>query len=359
MASIPGRLAFAERIAAKFSPKIASLFGVSRFSTTGFSVGNLAVGHAADSTKGGGTVFDRDFILNSSKADFRGNIIHELTHVAGVGDGTSATRAENLADYARYSLNPHEAAGWTPNAAVQKIAENRGTVAGNSNNTGTGGGTNHNTTTQNNSRTPSGQTGGVPSPADPSSYGAYAATVAGAQMQLAAAAALRKSQIGVARGQYGLDMNAATNLRPTETVQAEAAALANGGIGSSVDLQNRATAVTDSATAQEQALAARNASISGSRVGYMGALGEYSTTTASAAAQLANAQAMANAERFKQDQFDTVLQKLSDLRKRLNRNRTRDLGSPYGANPGPPNPSTYGGPLAGVTGGITRGVGGL
>ena len=178
----------------------------------------------------------------------------------------------------------------------------------------------------------------VPSPADPSTYGGYAATVMGLQQQLAAAMALAKSGIGQAKAQFIMDKNAAQTGLVNDTTAAESGAIANGVIGGSGDLAQRAAAVDTAAAARQAALAQRTSTVAGIRGQQISAVGSYYTGLGSAQATLANQQAMQNIARFQNDSFDTMNANFNAfrdalLRRLANRGRTRDIPNYYGVLP--------------------------
>lgn len=202
-------------------------------------------------------------------------------------------------------------------------------MAGNSNDTGT-----RIRNTLINARSKETQVGGDPGAlgvADPGSYGAYAASVMGAQTQLAGALALSRAGIGGAKAQFMLDAEQAKQLRVSETAGAVNTALDRGIVNSSVDLANRAGAITDSVAARQQALVTRNQTIAQLRGQNIQALGAYYGTLGEASFSLQNSEALAAIERYKQGLYDSYYGSAQKLR---NRGRTRDLGLPGGNGPG-------------------------
>lgn len=90
-------------------------------------MGNLAKGTAGQASYGGGITFDKQFLRTADRKDFRGALIHELTHTQDknyLGD-----KAETRADLARFMLNPKETADWKPSADVRAMARDRGDMA--------------------------------------------------------------------------------------------------------------------------------------------------------------------------------------------------------------------------------------
>ena len=183
-----------------------------------------------------------------------------------------------------------------------------------------------------------GATAGTPSPADPSTYGGYAAQVMGLQQQLAGAMALAKSGIGAARGQFMLDAQAARTARIQGVTGAESDAGARGIIGSSGDLAARGAAVAAAGALRQQAVSTRNNAIAGVRTGQIQAVGQFYTGLGAAQSSLANQQAMQNIARYQADAFDVYNQNFSDLQKSIlarlnNRGRIRDIAPGYGVPP--------------------------
>lgn len=130
------RVELAQHLVEKYGPKVSNLFGLQYQAPTSIGVGQMTSrGAAAQSQYGGGITFDSQFLKTASRQDFRGALIHELTHVEGAGYGKDK-RAEVLADYARYTLNPKEDPNWSPSTAVLAVAKKRGDVSGPNNGDG-------------------------------------------------------------------------------------------------------------------------------------------------------------------------------------------------------------------------------
>ena len=338
------RLAFGQRVLRRYGNDITDLVGGKLGGVT-FQWGqNMDAGNPAY-TQGQAITLNRDWFRQASRRDARGALIHELTHAArgpraasAPGQAWAAGKEEQIADAVRFSLNGR--AGINPDtlAAAKRIATNRGWTGGNvagpgSNNAGRGSGAGSNKNTlfnQYSKRTPYGANP-TPAPLDPNSYGAYASQVMGLQQQLAAAQALARAGIGTAKSTFIQERDAARALRVNETVSAENAALDRNLVGSSIDMQGRATAITDSAAAKQAALAKRNAAIAAARGDQVAAVGQFYTGLGSAQADLANQQAMANIQRFQNDQFDVYQTNFDALRQAVlrqlnNRGRKRDVG---------------------------------
>lgn len=66
---------------------------------------------------------DRKFFRTGDRRDVRGALIHEIAHALGA-------QSEDQADYARYMLNPKEAAYWEPSEGVLKMANAQGGQSG-------------------------------------------------------------------------------------------------------------------------------------------------------------------------------------------------------------------------------------
>lgn len=116
------RLATLRKWSSRFGPQIAELFGTSAPKAT------IGLGSTDDNnpayTTGSDVFFDPAYLKRTSRADLRGALIHELTHVAGVKADTG--RVETAADYARYTLNPRENPDWKPSEDVLAMAARRG-----------------------------------------------------------------------------------------------------------------------------------------------------------------------------------------------------------------------------------------
>ena len=324
------RLKYVNRLSGRFAPQVATLFGLGNTAApTTLTLEQLSGGAAAAAVKGGGIAFDPNYLRTASKADIRGAVIHELTHVAGVGDGKSSARVEALADYARLSLNRGNPE-WQASDEAKAIYEKRGDMAGpGSNNTGNVNSNKNTLLNQYSKATPSGSNP-QPAPLDPNSYGAYASQVMGLQQQLAAAMALSRAGISSARGEAMVARQDIRAGRIQGTADAEAAALANGVVGSSADLANRAGVVASAGAEREAVGAAKRLAIAEQRGNQVAATGQFYTGLGAAQSDLANAQAQANILRYQQDLFDTQQTDFAALRaailKRLrSRGRARDV----------------------------------
>jgi hypothetical protein len=339
-------LELVQQLAARYGPQIDSLLkqATSRsltFSAENNTNGDLATGNADT----GEIAFDKKFLRNASLADLRGALIHETTHAYGAAYG-KGQRAETLADYARYKLNPTETAGWSPSAAVLRYDANHPNQGDNMAGPGsnrTGDGSNKNTVINDKSKapkpglnyTPYGQNA-TPSPADPSTYGGYAAQVMGLQQRLAAAMAAKRTSISGAQAQYMMAKQAAAQQQVAGVTAAESNALQRGILGSSADLGGRAAAVTDAATARQSAFVEKNLAVAQAQTGAVGAVGEFYSGLGQAQFDVANAQANIAAQRYQNDQFDVLNQNYAALQAQwqaflTKRGRARDSvpPSPY------------------------------
>ncbi len=327
----------AERLLRKLAPQVADYWG----NKTSAEFGGTSVvldrqqGSYAYSNKGSGQVaIDPTWLAGATRGDVRGMLVHELTHMYGVGDGKSSKRVENLADSARANLNSRYETGWTPNAQAARIAERRNMAGPGSNEMGT---RQRNTLTNLRSKRP--MSGGQPVPTDPGTYGGAAAQIMGLQQQLAAAQALAKTQVGNARADMRNVRIAAGQQRIADTAGAEEAATAAGIVGSSSDLQGRAAAITTQQQTIQEGLAQRQQAIAAARLGQVTAIGNYYTGVGQVQAEVANQEYMHNIQRYQNDLLATQTSNFNDLRaailRRLaNRGRARDQATPYTRAPG-------------------------
>lgn len=242
---VSNRLGLAQRLATKFGPKIANLLGLESAMPTSITAGQLRPGEMANSVYGGGITFDKDFLKNTSRQDFRGALIHEMTHVEGGAYGHDA-RAETMADYARYALNPRENPEWHPSAAVLAMAEKRGDVGQpNGPRAGHTTGRNRNSLVNNASH---GAQVGVPvvSPSSALSYGQQIADATQAKYAVLANIAQSKAAL---RSDWRTGMADVKLARKEGQVAAEGDALGRGIVGSSSDLASRSSVDSQSARA--------------------------------------------------------------------------------------------------------------
>lgn len=182
----------------------------------------------------------------------------------------------------------------------------------------TGAGSNKNTLLNKYSKTtPYGATSGTPSPADPATYGGYAATIMGLQQRLAAAQALAQQTVGQAKADFGLAKQAAKVYRVEGTAAAEGDALNRGIVGGSTDLGARSAVIAETAAQRQAALAAKRSTVAGARLDQLSAVGDYYTGMGAAQADLANTQAMQNIQRYQADAFDTMSTNFNKFRQAL------------------------------------------
>lgn len=323
----------------QYGRKLAGMVGGGQhIRSAGISFGDTAAltgdeGAVGAGVFGGDITVDRTWWKGANRKDRLGFLAHELTHVAGAGQGKSEERVENLADAARYALIGNRG-GWTASSTHEKIADRKGwaNMAGpGSNNVGNVNSNKNTLLNQYSKRTPGAGSSATPAPADPNSYGAFASTVMGLQQQLAAAQALARAGIGSARSQAMIDRQAAQVARVEGVTGAEADAVSRGVVGGSADLAARGSAVAAAAAMRQQAMATKHAAIAEARGNQMAAVGDFYTGMGAAQADLANTQAMQNIQRFQSDAFDTMQTNFTALQKAMlrrlrSRGRARDIG---------------------------------
>lgn len=176
----------------------------------------------------------------------------------------------------------------------------------------------------------------------------YATTVAGLQQQYAAAQALQQMQIASAKGDFIEARGAAKEEAIAGMASTVNHALDTGTLGASFDLSARGAVRADQTQAVQAALAAKQESIAGARLQGTAALGTFYQGLGEVQTGRANAEAMAQIEAFKNDQFDTLQQNFKAMQRavlaKLNKNRNRDKPAQG------PVPSGTPGPGVGVNG---------
>lgn len=298
------RLQLAEQLATKYAPQIGKLFGLQTTLPTSIGISSLN-GDAAQASYNGGVTFDRKFLRTTSRKDFKGALIHELTHVAGAGYGTD--RAETLADAAREVLGPNDP-NWSPSAAAAKAAERLGmTYKAPGPTPGRHPGQRRrNTGTQDQSKVAMGVLG-------PSAQAGYAQQALALQQSYTAALAGIKASGASTRAEA---KSARADIRANRiggTVAAEADALARGGVGSSADMVARAGVVAEAGTATADVIAARNSQLAQLKIQGMQANADYQLGLGSLATDKAAAEAELAAQRLQNDMFNTQQASYDDL----------------------------------------------
>lgn len=305
----------AQQILRQYLPEVAQLFGVRNPGQISIQVGNLPPKLAAEASFQEGIItLDQDFLESASRPDIRGAIIHEATHAIGVGHGKPDKRVEDLADYARYVLNPKDRPDWEPSEGVLRIAERRDDMlkpqtggSGTRNNgprTGRGydGRRARNTFTNAQSKTP------VAPLLSPGQTAGYAQQLAALQSQYTTQRSGIKAQGGAVNAEV---KSAYADIRANQIAsmaEAESAAIANGVVGSSADLGARAGVDIAAGASRADAKAARNNAMMQLRLAQMQAQTDYQSGIAGVAIDKATAQAELANQQFMQDQFDALAQ---------------------------------------------------
>lgn len=300
MATIKSRLGLLNQMAVKFGPQVASLFNQPYFAPTDIRVDSTPEGGAASGAYHGDIVFDREWLKNANRKDIRGALIHEITHVQGLGatEGYGARGEETYADLARAALNPHEVKGWSPTQTVLDLAEKKGIDVGAYDNNGPKAGKGNR---QRNALT-NGRGGAVPPPpVSPGQAVDYAGQTANATQTLYAKLAALQAQAGVVKSQFKMDRVAVRQQRVAGQVAAEADASARGGLGSSADLTARAGVDAAASSGLQQALQTKIQGILGIKTERIGAANDYYTQLYQIQAQKAAAQMQAAQDAFLND----------------------------------------------------------
>lgn len=257
------RTRLAERFINRYSGRVQRFWGdqaVANPSGWGANVDQLK-NASASADAGSGTInFDRNFLLDSSKRDLRGAVIHELTHAFGVGSQGNGNAVETKADYARYMLNPAEAGYWNPSQAVLAMADKLGgTPVSAGPNGGPPVGNNRrdrNTVVNNASHGATGQ--GYQAPVSSASAVQYGNDLAAARYQYLAQLAALRMQKPLIRQDYRQGMLNARQAGIAGVGAAESAGIASGMLGSSADLAARAGAVGQMTADQAAAMQGYN-----------------------------------------------------------------------------------------------------
>lgn len=267
-----------QKVEDKYGGRIASLLGVDQANVT-FQVTNLEPGMAANANADTGVIqVDRGFLkrTNQGRADVRGALIHELAHAYGAGYGTD--KAETYADYARYALNPREAAYWKPSEAVLTMANTTGTNGPRPERTT---GRSRDTVVNNASKAPPAP------PVSPASAANLGDQMAQGTYQYLQQLALLKQQLGMAKVDRADAMAAARAQRVTGMAGAVNQALESNMVGSSIDLAARAGVVAQQTADQQAALRSFQAASASTQQDQLNAAAQYSQLQAS----IANARA--------------------------------------------------------------------
>jgi hypothetical protein len=317
---------FLRKLSRQYTPRVASVLGLDPTAPTSLSVGRLE-GAAAEAYENGGITFDRRYLRSASKRDLRGALVHELAHVAGAASGTK--HIEHAADAARAALvrDPN----WEASAETRRYMEKRGIEMAGPGSNATGAGPNKNTLLNQMSKRTNVGKSGVPSPADPATYGGYATTIMGLQQQLAAAQALAKAGIGTAKAEFGMAKQAAKQFRVDSTAAVEGEMAGRGITGSSAAMNAQAGVVAETAAMRQAALAAKRSAVAGYRNDQIQAVGQFYTGLGAAQSELANAQAMQNIARYEADQFDVMNANFNKFRQQLLERMRHRTGTPSGA----------------------------
>lgn len=365
MVSVDARLAFAAKVEQKFGPQVAKLLGLTYSGQADVRLGDVGTAAATGAYNGAITISRGELL--GSKADLRGAVIHEVTHVEGAAYGRAGYTPhgeETFADYARYMLNPKEGPGWSASAPVLGLAaETKGKIqqqaAAGLQQAGLGGAVVNGS--QNNGGKPgrsgrqrgaltNGKGPAVPPPAvDPSSAQAYAGQEASATSTLYDTLAGLKPQLGAIRGQFGIDKAAVRAAQISGQVGAEDNALQRGIVGSSIDLAGRSAVDATAAQGMQAAIQAKIQGVLGIKQQKLTAIDNYWTQFYQIQAEKAANQEAAAAAAVKDN---TV-------------GNTVGAGGGGGGSPAyhSTNPvaneiqrsGAYGTPRAGYTGGVVRG----
>lgn len=263
------RLGRAERIAARFAPRVAELLGLDPSSVTVNAVRGLTRtsedSRLAQAGIGTGVIdVDRRFLRTTGLRDLRGALIHETAHALGAGDETTA-------DYARYALNPREAAYWQPSEAVLNMANTTGVNGPRPERTT---GRSRDTVVNNASRV-------VAPPVSPASAVNAGDQLASGTYEYLQRLALLRQELMNARVNKADALAAARADRVAGMASAVNSALDTGMLGSSVDLSNRAAVIAQQAAAKQAALRGYQAETAGVQQEQLSAAAQFAQLQAS------------------------------------------------------------------------------
>lgn len=293
MSKADRRLDWIERISDKWQRRVDRLFGTESNKAV-FHQGSTQDGNPAY-TSGSDVYFDPAYLKAASKADIRGALIHELTHVAGVKAGTG--RVETAADYARYTLNPKEDPNWRPSADVLAMADRRGDDVAYTDTKGPSVGNRNRNTVRNNlsKATP-------PAPLlGPGATLGYGTQAAGATTSLYERLAAIKAQKGLIKAQAiqgRADAKAAGIAGVTGAVNN---ALDRGILNSSIDYAGRTAALADKERMMQDVIAQKSAGLLGLGTERISAFNDFYNTMFGIQADKAAAQSEQSISAFLND----------------------------------------------------------
>ena len=307
-----------------------------------------AGGSAVLSTSGTSITIDPDYLRGATRQDLQGALVHELTHayqqVPGGYTGAAGKLIEPMADYARATLT--HTPGWTASPEVRQLLHMApGAVRRMSTALANGtykpgmyrraeatvrqpNGPRQDPTTgrldQAATNTRSKNGGFIPSGAPAigaSQSQALTQSLAAAQSSYMNALADIRAKGGSIRGQYQSAVADIRTKRIGDMAAAESGAIANGIIGSSSDLTNRAGVIAGAKGSRIDARTARSEAIGALQVQKMQAGTDYQTQLANISQQKAAAEADLQAQRFQnglmaqqqasyQDLYQAALKKL-------------------------------------------------
>ena len=309
----------------------------------------LSIAGAAGSTIG----FNRETLAGMTRREAKGVLAHELSHVVTSGGGAGERVNESYADAVRarlglgagagYNYKPETLFGKLSGSEFQTLSGNlaagnysaeavRDMARGTDGNGPTNGNNNrpnnrNRDTTVNNAS----HGAGTPPPVSVGTAFNSAAAMAAARMGLAGQLSGLRADAGLVRGQYTTALGQIRANRISATGEAEADALERGIVGSSVDAQQRASAVTEAGAARVDARYQRNAALMGlrrdamaARIGYTQSVQEIAQAKAAEQTQIAIAEFQANQfDAMQQDYQATYRDILRKLRAANNRKRDR------------------------------------
>lgn len=321
---------FGRRVVGMYGADIERMAGGS-LSGVSFRFGNTG-GFAGTGTTGGGVKVSREWWQGASRKDKRGFLIHELSHVAGIGGTTGANwsdnRKEQTADAIRYALNGAAGINKDTLPEAKRIAEHRGWLGDDmagpgSNRTGNGRvNRNRNTLINNASKAPV---------LGPQQALALNQQLQGLQTQYAGARALQQASIAGAKSQGILARQAARSGAVAAMGQQVNDSLSRGVVGGSADLQARAGVISDRNAQLAAANSTQAQAIAAAKANTLSALGDYYLGVGNVASDQAAQQAQMQIDMFQNDMLNTNLSSYNQLLRRL----LRQSGNGGGDGPSP------------------------
>lgn len=347
---------FSRRTIRRFGDDISRMAGQGvNLRGTDVNFGRVTDGYAAEGSSGGITV-DRNWWKNATRRDQRGLLVHELSHVAGVGGTTSGNwagnKSEQTADAIRLALVGKYGINQDSLSGARRIANREGWLGDNMATSGNTGPRNGNDSRRNRNTLVNNASRGYQAPASSGAVISAGDQMAAARYQYLSQLAALQAARGGLRQDFITGRADARAAMPGQLAGIEQDATERGVLGSSAELQNRAGVVADTRSQIAALQAAKAQGILGLQSQKLGAQGEYYSSLASIQNSLAQDQWANSISAYSNDSFDAVQQNYQDIIRRL-RARKRGDTTTTRAGAGDTTRTPYNGPA-----GNDRGPGG-